>query len=226
MTGTGAGAELAPSVRHPDARPRDGTLAVSVRCKTSSRHSSTLAHISCSFVAVSHHAVVYVPWRKGTTGFEEPPSGSLGRLQPPALAQVHRKSKAPRAPSMAGELRILRDGHRNTLYVLPLLSCPSSVVIVVQSMDDQCPVCKSDRYLNPKLRLLVSACYHKMCPSLSMSRTSYSSQAAGANRVLTVSSPLALHLVQYATRSSASSHSRLRRLRISQSRRRSQYDEG
>lgn len=32
-------------------------------------------------------------------------------------------------------------------------------------MDDQCPVCKSDRYLNPKLRLLVSACYHKMCES-------------------------------------------------------------
>ncbi|KAI0807166.1 CDK-activating kinase assembly factor MAT1-domain-containing protein [Fomes fomentarius] len=33
------------------------------------------------------------------------------------------------------------------------------------SMDDQCPICKSDRYLNPKLRLLVSACYHKMCES-------------------------------------------------------------
>lgn len=33
------------------------------------------------------------------------------------------------------------------------------------SMDDICPVCKSDRYLNPKLRLLVSACYHKMCES-------------------------------------------------------------
>jgi len=32
-------------------------------------------------------------------------------------------------------------------------------------MEDQCPVCKSDRYLNPKLRLLVSACYHKMCES-------------------------------------------------------------
>lgn len=30
-------------------------------------------------------------------------------------------------------------------------------------MDDVCPVCKSDRYLNPKLRLLVSSCYHKMC---------------------------------------------------------------
>ncbi|TEB36030.1 CDK-activating kinase assembly factor [Coprinellus micaceus] len=36
---------------------------------------------------------------------------------------------------------------------------------VRQSMDDQCPVCKSDRYLNPKLRLLVSSCYHKMCES-------------------------------------------------------------
>ncbi|KAH9966446.1 CDK-activating kinase assembly factor MAT1-domain-containing protein, partial [Russula dissimulans] len=33
------------------------------------------------------------------------------------------------------------------------------------SMDDLCPVCKSDRYLNPKLRLLVSSCYHKMCES-------------------------------------------------------------
>ncbi|KII88717.1 hypothetical protein PLICRDRAFT_54545 [Plicaturopsis crispa FD-325 SS-3] len=33
------------------------------------------------------------------------------------------------------------------------------------SMDDQCPVCKSDRYLNTKLRLLVSSCYHKMCES-------------------------------------------------------------
>lgn len=33
-------------------------------------------------------------------------------------------------------------------------------------MDDQCPVCKSDRYLNPKLRLLVSSCYHKMYGSV------------------------------------------------------------
>ncbi|KAI9329569.1 CDK-activating kinase assembly factor MAT1-domain-containing protein [Obelidium mucronatum] len=30
---------------------------------------------------------------------------------------------------------------------------------------DVCPVCKSDRYLNPNLRLLVSLCYHKMCES-------------------------------------------------------------
>lgn len=36
------------------------------------------------------------------------------------------------------------------------------LISIMQSMDDQCPVCKSDRYLNPKLRLLVSSCYHKM----------------------------------------------------------------
>ncbi|KAF8184940.1 CDK-activating kinase assembly factor MAT1-domain-containing protein [Mycena galopus ATCC 62051] len=34
-----------------------------------------------------------------------------------------------------------------------------------QSDDDQCPVCKSDKYLEKKLRLLVSSCYHKMCES-------------------------------------------------------------
>ena len=33
------------------------------------------------------------------------------------------------------------------------------------SEDDFCPVCKSDRFLNPKLRLLVSKCYHRMCES-------------------------------------------------------------
>ena len=34
-----------------------------------------------------------------------------------------------------------------------------------QSAEDKCPVCSSDRYLNPSLRLLVSPCYHKMCES-------------------------------------------------------------
>ncbi|ORX89479.1 CDK-activating kinase assembly factor [Basidiobolus meristosporus CBS 931.73] len=28
-----------------------------------------------------------------------------------------------------------------------------------------CPVCKSDRYLNPNMKLLVSTCFHKMCES-------------------------------------------------------------
>lgn len=31
------------------------------------------------------------------------------------------------------------------------------------SAADVCPVCKTDRFLNPKLRLMVSSCYHKMC---------------------------------------------------------------
>ncbi|KAF8522109.1 CDK-activating kinase assembly factor [Hysterangium stoloniferum] len=43
---------------------------------------------------------------------------------------------------------------------------PSGKTAEFSSMDDQCPVCKSDRYLNPKLRLVVSSvCYHKMCES-------------------------------------------------------------
>ncbi|TNY21455.1 CDK-activating kinase assembly factor MAT1-domain-containing protein [Rhodotorula diobovata] len=35
----------------------------------------------------------------------------------------------------------------------------------VSNPDDVCPVCRNDRYLNPKLRLMVSKCYHKMCES-------------------------------------------------------------
>lgn len=35
----------------------------------------------------------------------------------------------------------------------------------LQSSDDKCPICKTDRYLSPRLRLLVSPCYHKMCES-------------------------------------------------------------
>ena len=30
---------------------------------------------------------------------------------------------------------------------------------------DTCPVCKSDTYLNPSLKLLVSPCYHRVCDS-------------------------------------------------------------
>ncbi|KDQ60621.1 hypothetical protein JAAARDRAFT_31582 [Jaapia argillacea MUCL 33604] len=42
---------------------------------------------------------------------------------------------------------------------------PSGRVSEFYSKEDVCPVCKSDRFLNPKLRLLVSSCYHKMCES-------------------------------------------------------------
>lgn len=42
---------------------------------------------------------------------------------------------------------------------------PSRRIVDFSSPDDRCPQCKTDRYLNPKLRLLVSPCYHKMCES-------------------------------------------------------------
>lgn len=42
---------------------------------------------------------------------------------------------------------------------------PSRRIIDYSSSDDKCPQCKTDRYLNPKLRLLVSPCYHKLCES-------------------------------------------------------------
>ncbi|KAI8819725.1 CDK-activating kinase assembly factor MAT1-domain-containing protein [Fimicolochytrium jonesii] len=36
--------------------------------------------------------------------------------------------------------------------------------ITMATLDgDICPVCKSDRYLNPHMKLLVSPCFHKMC---------------------------------------------------------------
>ncbi|KZO99370.1 CDK-activating kinase assembly factor [Calocera viscosa TUFC12733] len=42
---------------------------------------------------------------------------------------------------------------------------PSGRMVEYSNKDDKCPVCTTDRYLNPKLRLLVSPCYHKMCES-------------------------------------------------------------
>lgn len=66
-----------------------------------------------------------------------------------------------------------RDGGLNTSYIskisaaprVQLPSDPSRRIIDYSSSDDKCPQCKTDRYLNPKLRLLVSPCYHKLCES-------------------------------------------------------------
>ncbi|KAG8777018.1 TFIIH/NER complex subunit [Ceratobasidium sp. 428] len=38
----------------------------------------------------------------------------------------------------------------------------SGKTVEFKSDDDVCPLCRSDRFLNPKLRLLVSTCYHRM----------------------------------------------------------------
>ena len=51
-------------------------------------------------------------------------------------------------------------------------------------MDDQCPVCKSDRYLNPKLRLLVSSCYHKMSANCLPYGTMFSNLSPTQVRIL------------------------------------------
>lgn len=41
---------------------------------------------------------------------------------------------------------------------------PDGRVSEYAAAEDKCPICKSDRYLNPKLRLLVSTkCFHRLC---------------------------------------------------------------
>ncbi|KAI8973586.1 CDK-activating kinase assembly factor MAT1-domain-containing protein [Mycotypha africana] len=40
-----------------------------------------------------------------------------------------------------------------------------NTIVSFQEEDAQCPVCKSDKYLTPNLKLLVSPCFHKMCES-------------------------------------------------------------
>ncbi|RPD65987.1 CDK-activating kinase assembly factor [Lentinus tigrinus ALCF2SS1-7] len=42
---------------------------------------------------------------------------------------------------------------------------PSGRTTEYFSMDDKCPICDTDRYLKPHLRLLVSPCYHRLCES-------------------------------------------------------------
>lgn len=51
----------------------------------------------------------------------------------------------------------------------PISSQTDRRFVEYSSPEDVCPVCKNDRYLNPKLRLMVSKCYHKMYASLSHS---------------------------------------------------------
>lgn len=41
----------------------------------------------------------------------------------------------------------------------------SGRIVEWSSPDDKCTQCMTDRYLNPKLRLLVGPCFHKMCES-------------------------------------------------------------
>lgn len=98
-------------------------------------------------------------------------------------------------------------------------------------MEEQCPVCKSDRYLNTKLRLLVSSiCYHKMYVStLSNSVGSYvyfRLSPKGVNRALIDCSPSDRPLAQSVPKFFASWRSYLKHSRISQLKRRLPLEDG
>ncbi|CAE6432667.1 unnamed protein product [Rhizoctonia solani] len=62
-----------------------------------------------------------------------------------------RASPAPAAKSVPITINGVKDSSGKT--------------VEYKSDDDVCPLCRSDRFLNPKLRLLVSTCYHRMCES-------------------------------------------------------------
>lgn len=49
----------------------------------------------------------------------------------------------------------------SSILVAPSLKNDESIF----DLEESCPVCKSDRYLNPSMRLLVSPCYHRVCSS-------------------------------------------------------------
>ncbi|WFD44193.1 TFIIH/NER complex subunit [Malassezia psittaci] len=71
-----------------------------------------------------------------------PATSSQGKSRPQAPAGVQRGS--------VGQSQIVDKSGKITEY---------------WSEDDKCPICKTDRYLSPRLRLMVSPCYHKMCES-------------------------------------------------------------
>lgn len=94
-------------------------------------------------------------------GFKARLSGKAAHCLPPD--RLLRTSRARRLLFSEVASKMPRAGRQSTLLgcLTVTFACPNCTS--TQSMDDQCPVCKSDRYLNTKLRLLVSSCYHKMC---------------------------------------------------------------
>ncbi|WFD36727.1 TFIIH/NER complex subunit [Malassezia cuniculi] len=60
--------------------------------------------------------------------------------------------------------RVPTAGGRQALGQAQIID-KSGRITEYSSESDKCPQCKTDRYLSPRLRLLVSPCYHKMCES-------------------------------------------------------------
>ncbi|KAJ9101694.1 hypothetical protein QFC21_003032 [Naganishia friedmannii] len=51
----------------------------------------------------------------------------------------------------------------NTALFQSGITDPSNRLPEYTSPNDICPICKTDRYSKPSLRLLISPCYHKLC---------------------------------------------------------------
>lgn len=75
---------------------------------------------------------------------------SSSRSSTSSVPNRSRGASRPAAPAASGPQAIFDKSRRIQEF---------------SSSDDKCPQCKTDRYLNPRLRLLVSPCYHKMCES-------------------------------------------------------------
>ena len=73
------------------------------------------------------------------------------------------------------KLKFMKDPIGNLfdsfLIFINLLLCTSAFALdlilfctaVQEKEDETCPLCKSTKYLNPKMTLLVSPCYHRLC---------------------------------------------------------------
>ncbi|KAI0721622.1 CDK-activating kinase assembly factor [Cerioporus squamosus] len=79
-------------------------------------------------------------WLRGTTIRKSGPSTSAST-----------RTSTPQLPSTS--MTIFAGGVKD----------PSGRTTEYINMEEKCPVCDSDRYLKPGLRLLVSSCYHKLC---------------------------------------------------------------
>lgn len=114
----------------------------------------TATHFHCTFMSSRSNNVG--GWLRGKTVRK----GGI------ASSHSHTRSNTPQVQSTSttifgGGVKDL-SGRTSEFFVRIFLMFLLARLTFLQSMDDQCPVCKSDRYLNPKLRLLVSSCYHKM----------------------------------------------------------------
>ncbi|KIM32149.1 hypothetical protein M408DRAFT_326806 [Serendipita vermifera MAFF 305830] len=76
-------------------------------------------------------------------------STTSGRIATPNVGS--RSTGPSAAPTIGGFYGGLRDD--------------TGKISEYSAKDDQCPICKTERYFNQKMRLLVSTCYHKMCDS-------------------------------------------------------------